>query len=235
MKKYYAILYILGLSLLFFVLQYDFDEDETSESWNLPLTGKMIIIDPGHGLPDRGADREDVYESDIAFSIATKLKDYLQGQGALVLMTRENENDLAPADLKGYSKRKTVDLKKRVELINTSGAELFISIHLNATTDTVSRGAVTFYTNKEEGSERMAHFTQDELSRVLENTNRSAKVLNNVYVLKKAEIPGVLVEAGFLSNVTERNLLNTDDYQDKVAFSIYNGTLRYFSNESFKE
>ena len=70
MKKYYAILYILGLSLLFFVLQYDFDEDETSESWNLPLTGKMIIIDPGHGLPDRGADREDVRRNLIQAELA---------------------------------------------------------------------------------------------------------------------------------------------------------------------
>lgn len=235
MKKIYAFLYILGLSTLFFVLQYDFDNDETSESWNLPLTGKIIILDPGHGLPDRGADRDGIYESDIALSIAFKLRDYLQGQGALVLLTRENEYDLAPKDLKGYSKRKVVDLKKRVELINTTGSELFISIHLNATTDTVSRGAVTFYTNKAEGSKRMAHFAQDELARVLENTDRDEKVLNNVYILKKAEIPGVLVEVGFLSNKNERTLLNQDDYQDKVAFSIYNGTLRYFSNENFKK
>lgn len=235
MKKFYAFLYILGLSTLFFVLQYDFNNDETSESWNLPLTGKIIILDPGHGIPDRGADRDGTFESDITLSIALKLRDYLQGQGALVLLTREDEYDLAPKDLKGYSKRKSVDLKKRVELINTTGAELFISIHLNATTDTVSRGAVTFYTNKEEESKRMAHFTQDELSRVLENTKREEKVLNNIYILKKAEIPGVLVEAGFLSNKSERNLLIKDDYQDKVAFSIYNGTLRYFSDEHFKK
>lgn len=235
MKKFYAFLYILGLSTLFFVLQYDFNNDETSESWNLPLTGKIIILDPGHGEPDRGADRDGIFESDITLSIALKLRDYLQGQGALVLLTREDEHDLAPTDLKGYSKRKSVDLKKRVELINTTGAELFISIHLNATTDTVSRGAVTFYTNKEENSKRMAHFTQDELSRVLENTKREEKVLNNIYILKKAEIPGVLVEAGFLSNKNERQLLTQDDYQDQVAFAIYNGTLRYFSNEHFKK
>jgi len=65
----------------------------------------------------------------------------------------------------------------------------------------------------------------------LENTTRKAKPISQVYILKHAKKPGVLVEVGFLSNPTEKELLKTDSYQEKVAASINNGILRYFTNE----
>lgn len=80
-------------------------------------------------------------------------------------------------------------------------------------------------------NKRIATFIQAELVRNLENTNRASKTLSNVYLLKHAKKPGCLVEIGFLSNPREREQLKSDAYQTKVAASIYEGIMRYFTKE----
>ncbi|MDQ0228588.1 N-acetylmuramoyl-L-alanine amidase CwlD [Metabacillus niabensis] len=223
--------FLAGFILLLFLFQWQFSDNNSWESWNLPLTGKVIYLDPGHGGPDGGAVGSTLQEKDIALSISLKLRDYLQEQGALVLMTREEDVDLADKDTSGYSRRKVEDLKKRVEIINESEAELFLSIHLNAIPSAKWSGAQTFYHGKFVENENVAKFIQDELRRNLENTERVAKPINGIYLLNKVEKPGALVEVGFLSNPLEEKMLSTEEYQEEVAASIYNGILRYFSNE----
>lgn len=215
-----------------FLFQFQFFNEKTWEQWNLPLTGKIIILDPGHGGPDGGAVGGDILEKDVALQVSLYLKDYLQEQGALVLMTREDDVDLADPNTKGYSRRKVEDLRKRVEMVNESDGDLFISIHLNAIPSPRWKGAQTFYQRSEsKENERVARFIQDELRTNLENTDRLAKSINGIYILKKATIPGALVEVGFLSNPSERALLSTDDYQRSLAASIYNGILRHYTLE----
>jgi len=223
--------FAVGLILLFLILQYDFTDNDSWDSWNLPLSGKVILLDPGHGGPDGGAGDTQALEKDIALNVTLKVREYLQEQGALVLMTREDDRDLADEDTRGFSKRKVEDLKQRLELINHSGAEFFVSIHLNSIPSPRWSGAQTFYATNKDGNARAAKFIQDELIRNLENTTRKAKVLNTVYILKNAEIPGALVEVGFLSNPGERANLKDEVYQEKLAASIYNGIMRYYSNE----
>ncbi|KXG08775.1 Germination-specific N-acetylmuramoyl-L-alanine amidase [Anoxybacillus sp. P3H1B] len=227
-------LWMIGASIVLFaiIFQYVILDVHSMKSWNLPLSGRIIILDPGHGGPDGGAvGGGKVLEKDIALDVAKKLRDYLQQQGALVLLTREDDRDLAAEDTKGYSRRKAEDLKKRVQMINESEADLFISIHLNAIPSPKWKGAQTFYYGTYIENERVAKFIQAELRRNLENTDRSAKILDTVYLLKYAKKPGALVEVGFLSNPEERELLHSDPYQTKLAASIYKGVLRYFSNE----
>lgn len=227
--------FALGLLLLFLILQYDFMEDDSWNSWNLPLSGKIILIDPGHGYPDPGAGPKDAVEKDIALSVSLKMKDYLQQQGALVVMTRETDTDLADPGLKGYSKRKAQDLKRRVEMINDPQVDFFLSVHLNAIPEPQWRGAQVFYAPQYMENKRAAKFIQSELRRNLENTDREAKPMNSTYMLKNAKKPGVLVEIGFLSNPAERENLKSEKYQEKVAASIYNGILRYYSNEHSRD
>ena len=129
-KKWKVSLFAFGLLILFFILQYDFSEDNTWKSWNLPLSGKVILVDPGHGGPDGGAGDLNALEKDIALRCLTKIKRLLQEQGAFVIMTREEDIDLADEDTKGYSRRKVEDLKKRVKMINKSEIDFFVSIHL---------------------------------------------------------------------------------------------------------
>ncbi|WP_079504229.1 N-acetylmuramoyl-L-alanine amidase CwlD [Mesobacillus jeotgali] len=224
-------LFAAGLAVLFLILQYDFTENDSWESWNLPLTGKVIYLDPGHGGVDPGAGDEDPFEKEIALNVSLKLRDYLQQQGALVIMTRETDMDLADKGLKGYSKRKVQDLKRRLDLINDSEADFFATIHLNAIPSSKWKGAQTFYSTNYKENKRAAKLIQDELRRNLENTDRDAKAANSIYLLKHTNKPGVLVEIGFLSNPGEAANLRQEDYQEKVAASIYEGMLRYFTDE----
>jgi N-acetylmuramoyl-L-alanine amidase len=230
-KKIKWLSFIAGFVLLLILFQWQFANNKSWESWNLPLTGKVIYLDPGHGGPDGGAVGSSSLEKDISLSISLKIRDYLQEQGALVLLTREEDVDLADEDTSGYSRRKAEDLKNRVKIINESDADLFLSIHLNAIPSSRWSGAQTFFYGKFIENENAAKYIQDELRRNLENTERKAKPIDGIYLLKNTEKPGALVEVGFLSNPQEEKLLSTDEYQEKVAASIYNGILRYFSNE----
>lgn len=209
----------------------------SNANWNLPLTGKVIVIDPGHGGVDGGAVGRsgEVVEKEIALDISLMLRDYLQEAGAYVIMTRETDRDLAPEDLRGYSRRKTKDLYNRLAIINAPDRDLFISVHLNAIPSPRWRGAQTFYNPTNDDSRDLSRFIQDELRQNLENTTRHAKQLSSVFILKEANIPGAIVEVGFLSNPSEAELLAGSDYQNKVATSIYRGILRYFTNEKAPE
>jgi N-acetylmuramoyl-L-alanine amidase len=222
---------IAALGILLFVIQYKIMDKDTWDSWNLPLSGKIIYIDPGHGGPDGGAGDKDALEKDIALNVSLMIRDYLQEQGALVLMTREEDKDLADEDTKGYSRRKVEDLHKRLNLINESEADMFLSIHLNSIPSPKWSGAQTFYNPKFEENKALAKAIQGEITRNLENTSREAKGLQSVYILKHSKKAGALVEIGFLSNPEERKRLLEEEYQEKVAASIYQGVLNYLTEK----
>ncbi|MEN1970660.1 N-acetylmuramoyl-L-alanine amidase CwlD [Lentibacillus sp. N15] len=226
-----------GLALLAFLIQFPIEKtDSTWKTWSLPLAGKTIVIDPGHGGPDGGAKgKDDTQEKEITLTVAKKLQNYLQQSGALVYLTREADTDLADKDTSGLSRRKSEDIRKRLAFIQEKGADFFVSVHLNAIPAAQWHGAQTFYYPKYEQSKHLAKMIQSEVTRNLENTNRQALALNTVYLLKHAEVPGALVEIGFLSNEQERELLKQDDYQLKMASSIYEGILRYVTEDAEKE
>ncbi|SDZ37480.1 N-acetylmuramoyl-L-alanine amidase [Evansella caseinilytica] len=231
-KKVWMLIGIaLVIGVLAVIIEYQFIS-KNSTGWHLPLSGQVIVIDPGHGGVDGGAaSRAGDLEKDIALQIGFKLRDYLQESGALVLMTREGDHDLASESTSRVRSRKVEDLRRRVSLINESGADLFISIHLNSIPSPKWRGAQTFYNRAIEGNEQLAKHIQGEIRRNLENTEREAKPINSVYLINQANIPGALVEVGFLSNPTEAELLSSDDYQLSVAAAIYEGILRYASED----
>ncbi|MFS0784908.1 N-acetylmuramoyl-L-alanine amidase CwlD [Shouchella sp. 1P09AA] len=233
MKRYRSILITTGLLMAIILLWVRFDANtEDSTTWHLPLSGKVIILDPGHGGMDGGASsKTGLLEKQVTLDVSLKLRDYLQEAGALVLMTREEDRDLASEETKKIKHRKSEDLRKRVEMVNESDADFFVSVHMNAIPSPKWRGAQTFYHLKDKQNEDLAVFIQEEIKRNLENTNRYAKPIHHVYLLKQAEIPGALVEAGFLSNPEEAALLEGDDYQEKMAASIYEGILRFVSGE----
>ncbi|WP_409303802.1 N-acetylmuramoyl-L-alanine amidase CwlD [Peribacillus sp. SCS-155] len=223
--------FIIGVTVLFLIVTLKFVDDSSWKSWNLPLSGKVIVIDPGHGGPDGGANIQSVMEKDIALNVSLKLRDFLQEQGALVIMTREEDKDLADKDTKGIRKRKQEDLRNRANLINHSEADLFLSIHLNAFPSARWRGAQTFFTDRYEENKLAAKFIQAEIKRNLENTSREAKLIDNIYLMRNAKKPGALVEIGFLSNPEDRANLLKDSYQEEIAASVYKGVLRYFTEE----
>ncbi|MHC8658086.1 N-acetylmuramoyl-L-alanine amidase CwlD [Bacillus amyloliquefaciens] len=223
--------FLLGFIILLCLFRFQFHNDDSWRPWSLPLSGKIIYLDPGHGGPDGGATGSNHLEKDITLEVASRVRDYLQEQGALVIMTRETDTDLAPEGMKGYSRRKAEDLRKRVEIINRSEAELYISIHLNAIPSPKWSGAQSFYYGKYEENEKVAKYIQDELRINLENTTRKTKRIHGIYLMQNVTKPGALVEVGFLSNPAEAKRLSQPKYQDKIASSVYKGVLRYFTEK----
>jgi N-acetylmuramoyl-L-alanine amidase len=222
--------FALAVLIYIFTTQGTYDFSKTV--WSLPLSGKIIIIDPGHGGPDGGAvSKAGVIEKEVTLAISIYLRDLLQQSGALVLMTRETDIELASEEAKKQGRRKVEDLKNRVKMINESDADLLISVHLNSIPSPRWRGSQTFYHPQFEESEELALFVQDELIRNLSNTNRKAKKNQDLFILRQSTVPGIIVEVGFLSNPDESVLLDTAEYQKDVAISIYQGILRYATDE----
>ncbi|WP_082235734.1 N-acetylmuramoyl-L-alanine amidase CwlD [Halobacillus massiliensis] len=219
---------LVCVSLISFPMQ---EAKDTWQAWSSPLFGKVIVIDPGHGGPDGGArGKNGTEEKEITLKLAMYLRDYLQEAGAVVYLTREDDKDLSTGE-GSLSHRKSEDIRKRLEIINNSKTDLFISVHLNAIPSSQWRGAQTFYNPNKEESKKLAEAVQKEIKENLNNTKREALGLRNIYIVDHSDSPGVLVEAGFLSNPEERELLESEDYQRKVAASIYKGLLRHESDK----
>ncbi|MFT9850343.1 N-acetylmuramoyl-L-alanine amidase CwlD [Aneurinibacillus sp. REN35] len=232
------IMFWLGaLMLLVFLFTYNMPmDDESWSSWSLPLSGKVIAIDAGHGGPDGGAaSKQGLIEKDVTLPISLYLRDFLQEAGALVVMTREIDTDLANPDTKGLSKRKTEDLLRRARMIKEKEADLLISVHLNAIPSPRWKGAQTFYSPTRKQSGQVAQLIQDEIKRVINNTDRTAKKTDDIFILRTVECPAALVEVGFLSNEEEARLMSSSQYQKQMANAIYQGILRYYSGESVED
>lgn len=190
----------------------------------LPLTGVVFVVDPGHGGYDPGFFSKGVAEKEITLQIGLYLRDLLQQSGAIVVMTRVTDRDYATMPA-GPLKRR--DLSERLRIISEAkGAEALISIHVNSFHLPGHRGAQTFYYAGKEESKDLAYLIQDELKRVLQNTDRLIKE-GDFYILKHAPCPAVIVETGFLSNPDEAYLLIQPRYQKKVAWAIYLGATRF--------
>lgn len=195
----------------------------------LSIAGKVIFIDPGHGGPDGGAvSKNGLMEKEITLKIAQHLRDYLQESGAIVIMSREVDRDLADNQTKKLRKRKEQDLFRRVEMIKQRKIDAAISLHLNAFPQSKYAGAQTFYNPIHEENKRLATTIQRALIHHLQNTKRSPKQKNDTYLLKESPVPTVLVEAGFLSNPHEAHLLSTSHYQHRLAEAIYHGLVTYY-------
>ena len=192
---------------------------------SLQLFGKVIYLDPGHGGPDPGAVWENIYESDINLQISLVIEKELEKNGAIVYLTRYGNYDLSA----NYAElRKRSDLSRRANIINRSGADIYLSIHLNSDVSTTWKGAQVFYNSINEKNEEIAKIMQEQLGKDL-NSKREYKKLNDHYLYNRVNIPGILIEVGFISNANERYLLRQKDYQKKVAKSIKDGLISYFT------
>lgn len=197
----------------------------------LPITNKIIGIDPGHGGVDPGAvSRNDVEEDDINLKIALKLKRYIEQSGGIPVMTRTTDTGLYTEKSKTLREMKTEDLINRKKLVEQADCELFVSIHMNSSTSSRYSGAQTFYMKDSDEGYKLACLIQDEFRKILDKENKRAPAYTeDIYLLKDMKMPSVLVEAGFLSNIREEILLLKDEYQEKVAWSIYVGIMKYLN------
>ena len=190
------------------------------------LVGKTIILDIGHGGKDPGTMTNNIYEKDLNLQIGQKIKNELIKNGAIVFMTRQKDYDLSEPNALW---RKKSDFDNRINLINNSGANLYLSIHINYLTDKNYKGAQIFYDDINPSNEKIAKIMQKTLNKELNNNRDYKKISKTVYMYNKLAVAGVLIECGFLSNAEEKILLTKDDYQQKLAVSITKGVINYFN------
>lgn len=205
-------------------------KEESIETVALPVSNKVIVLDAGHGNPDGGAvSTNGISEAEINLKIALKLQNLLEQSGATVILTRSDENGIYDADKTKLKNQKVSDIKNRVKIGNSSSADTFVSIHLNKIPQSQYSGWQTFFKSGSEQGEKLATLIQENLNKTIEKeNNRVPMKLDNVYIVKNVEIPLTIVECGFLSNEEEERKLQEDDYQDKLAWGIYNGIINYF-------
>lgn len=212
------------ICLMFFFL---FNVQPVNSAPAKKLNEYVVYIDPGHGGYDGGAKANGLVEKDLNLTIGLRLRTYLETAGVKVLMTRTDDRDFVTP---GNGTKKKRDLDKRIEMINKSDADLFISIHMNAIPDTRWRGAQTFYYDSYPENKILANCIQESLVEYLQNTTRKAKEVKTLYLFKNVTKPGVLVEIGFLSNPDEARDLNNPHYQDKVAYVLFLGIIKCINN-----
>jgi len=196
------------------------------------VAGKLIVIDPGHGGEDPGAvGASGVYEKDIVLEVSKKLAEILRQAGAEVLLTRENDRDLSDPGNHSLYQSRVQDLTKRVEIANQRGADLFLSIHVNSFPDRREGGAQTFSQPGSVEGKRLAESIQRELNRFLVYPGRAAKQVD-YFTNRIAKMPSAIVEIGFITNPREEKLMVDPEYQQKIAYAIYAGVVRYFAEPS---
>lgn len=193
---------------------------------DLPLLSKVIYLDAGHGGADSGAFYKNVKESDLNLVITNKVMELLKKDGAIVYLTRYGDYDLSVSNAWN---RKRSDLSRRANIINQSNCDLYLSIHLNAEDSGTLHGAEVYYDTINPDNEKIAEIFQKEFKKYL-NTDRDYKENSTKYLQRRVSRPGVLLEVGFLSNASERSLLKSDTYQNKIASVIRNAVNIYFSS-----
>ena len=195
----------------------------------LPVNAKVVILDAGHGGWDPGkTGTQGDNEKNINLQIAQKLKQYLEQGGAVVYMTRNSDEALG--------QKKGEDMKERKRIANESEGDIFVSIHQNAFPKGSAKGAQVFYHKQSQEGKKLAEEIQKSLKKYVDDENtREIKENTNYYILKKTELPSALVECGFLSNLEEEKKLNTEEYQQKVAWAIYVGIMNYFEQQDIQD
>ena len=206
---------ILLITLMLLTVGIVYSKDDT-------LKVKKIVIDVGHGGKDAGTSVDDILEKDLNLNVALKLKDKLKQHNVEVLMTRDGDYDLATP---GASRRKKSDFDNRIKFINESGADLYLSIHMNFLGNSRYYGAQVFYTDT---NKELAEVIQKEFISNLKSPMNEKKLDNSIYMYKQLNVPGVLIECGFLSNFKERKLLISDDYQEKIVDTIIKALFKYY-------
>ena len=190
--------------------------------------GHVVMLDPGHGGYDPGAiTSQGVYEKSINLQIAQKVKEMLGPSGIAVFLTREEDIDYAPDGVKGNNTKKQIDLNHRIDIANEAKANVFVSLHVNATATGQNSGAETFYHYKSESGKGLAVLIQQELIKIQGMNRRSAKP-GNFYVIKNTSMPAVIVEVGYLSSPKEQKKLQQSWYQEQLSRAIAKGIANYF-------
>ncbi|MGL2962998.1 N-acetylmuramoyl-L-alanine amidase family protein [Flavobacterium sp. RSB2_4_14] len=169
-----------------------------------------IVIDAGHGGHDLGADQNDFYEKDLANSISKKINELNIDKNIKIHFTREDDS--------------FIELQKRVDFTNAIKPDLLISLHVNKNKNTTTNGFEVFVSDKSIAYEKSNELAQ----KLVMNFEKSTPLKNRgvrtapFSVLKKSEVPAILIEMGFISNENDRKYITSSEGQTQIAQTILN-------------
>ncbi|MEW6623898.1 MAG: N-acetylmuramoyl-L-alanine amidase [Bacillota bacterium] len=217
---------ILGLFVIVFFVTTMMESQSPEEFDKQEIkmrTDIKVIVDPGHGGIDSGThDGRGVLEKDITLEIGLRMRDFLQAQGIPVIMTRETDDDVSDIDGRGRHRR---DLQERVEIINQG--TVAVSIHVNSSYNPKEKGVVVFYAKDNQEGKTLGEKVLQELALIQHLNNDFPVPRRNLYLLNNAEIPMVLVEVGFISNVEDKKKLQDPSYLKKVAEKLGQAVVKH--------
>lgn len=200
------------------------------------LSGKtdfIVVIDAGHGGIDGGTQSANgILEKDINLQIALKLRDILESFGIKTVMTRETDVSIHSEGVEGIRNQKVSDINNRYKIIEETPDALFVSIHQNYFTQEKYSGAQVFYSGNNPESEKLALAVRSSIimNQQKGNTREIKKSGSEIYLLKKASVPAIMLECGFLSNAKEAELLQKEEYQQQIAFFTALGIIDYINS-----
>lgn len=178
-----------------------------------------IFIDPGHGGPDPGAVGNGVTEQNVNLNVALELQRLLNSAGysTMIYRTNNTENVLS---------NKNADLSNRANMANNWGADYFVSIHTNSSLNPGANGAEVYVYRLGGRSEALAQSVLNSIVSTLGSKNNGVRQANFA-VLKRTDMPSILIELGYLTNPTEALNLNSPAWQRAVAKAIFDGIYNY--------
>jgi len=193
-----------------------------------------VVIDAGHGGMDGGAvGTTGTLEKVLNLEVAKKLQKLVTDGGGTALMTREEDVSLHTESDTTVREQKRSDLHYRRSFASDSGADAFISIHMNKFEQSQYRGAQIFYA-KDENSKRLAELIRKQVVPISKKSEGRAikEAYDTMFLLQENKIPSVIVECGFLSNPEEEALLMTEDYQQQLAEAVYRGLCEFLQEKT---
>lgn len=231
-KKSFIIISVLIITALTFILCFGSIKNGTALSSEFPKT--KVILDAGHGGIDAGVSgvNTGVKESELNLMIVKKLERYLVDAGFEVRLTRSTD-----AGLYGLAttSRKKKDMEKRRQIIEKFKPNLVVSVHLNKYSLSTRRGAQVFFNEESENGKILAEHVQSAFNELEESTRSFSALRGDYYMLKCTEYPSIIAECGYLSNPEEEKLLLTEEYQGKIAYSIFKGIVGYVAQTTITE
>jgi len=241
-----SLLLLFSITVFSIGFAVDYSKPVTGTSDQLPadqLPGdqaavKTVILDAGHGGEDPGAvsDYSGLREKDINLNIVMLVKNLLEKDNYKVILTRDSDQLIYSAETKNILQKRREDLTRRKQIMDESGADIVVSIHLNKFAQTKYHGAQVFFPPNSPDSQKLANELQGAIRLNVDNTNDRAALVkkDQIMILKNLKTTTVVVECGFLSNSDEEKKLATEEYQNKLAAAIKDGVDNYFKVKSQK-
>ena len=183
---------------------------------------RMFVLDAGHGGADGGASGPDgTRECDLNLAITLKTDAVLGLLGENTMLLRSTDTDLSDSVAKSISQKKVSDIRRRVELVNSQPGAILVSIHCNTYSQEKYHGAQVFYTPTGHAKE-FGETMQLALKNAVDpgNARRAKTISPDVYLMNHIQVPGLLIECGFLTNQQELASLKDPGYQTRLAVTI---------------